>query len=120
MDSGISTVRNLLIVVLVLVLLSILTNIYVGNQLAQNSAELHNLGHLMQNQVQNSVVEQSQQLQAKMDKLDQDAAGFDQKMDEANKKFFKDLNDQLPIILDKYVKSRAPQIERQAMKQVPH
>ena len=34
MDSGLSTVRNLLYIVLVLALLSVFANIYVGTQLA--------------------------------------------------------------------------------------
>jgi hypothetical protein len=119
MDNGISTVRNLLYIVLVLAVLSIVADGYVGMQLSQNSDELARLSVLLQKQVMSSAVEQSQQLQAKMDKLDQDAAGFDQKMDAANTKFFNDLNVKLPIILDKYVKSRAPMIERQAIKQVP-
>jgi hypothetical protein len=70
-----------------------------------------------------SAVEQSQQLQQKMDKLDQDAAGIDQKMQDAQDKFVARMNHDLPPLMDRtmdnYIKTRAPQIERQAMKQVP-
>ncbi len=67
MDSGISTVRNLLYIVLVLALLSIFANIYVGTQLSQNSDELARLGLLLQKQMMSTAMEQSQQLQKKMD-----------------------------------------------------
>src|SRR5208337_2365391 len=76
MDNGISTVRNLLYIVLVLALLSVLANVYVGTQLAQNSEELRSMGVLLQKQVMGSAINQSEQLQKKMDMLDQDAAGI--------------------------------------------
>jgi uncharacterized protein HemX len=123
MDSGISTVRNLLYIVLVLAVLSIVADGYVGVQLSQNSDELARLGLLLQKQMMTSAVEQSQQLQQKMDKLDQDAAGIDQKMQDAQDKFVARMNHDLPPLMDRtmdnYIKTRAPQIERQAMKQVP-
>ena len=120
MDSGISTVRNLLYIVLVLALLSILANFYVGTQLAQNSDELARLGLLLQKQMMGSAIEQSEQLQKKMDMLDQDAAGIDAKLQKAQDDFVARMNVELPRIMDNYIKTRAPQIERQAMKQVPH
>ena len=89
MDSGLSTVRNLLYIVLVLALLSVLANIYVGTQLAQNSDELARLGLLLQKQLMGSAVEQSKQLQKKMDMLDQDAAGIDAKLQKAQDDFVK-------------------------------
>jgi len=124
MDNGISTVRNLLYIVLVLAVLSIVADGYVGVQLSQNSDELARLSLLLQKQLMTSAVEQSQQLQQKMDKLDQDAAGIDQKMQDAQDKFVARMNKDLPPLMDKtmdnYIRTRAPQIERQAMKQVPH
>ena len=124
MDSGISTVRNLLYIVLVLAVLSIVADGYVGMQLSQNSEELSRLSLLLQKQLMTSAVEQSQQLQQKMEKLDQDAAGIDQKMQDAQDKFVARMNKDLPPLMDKtmdnYIRTRAPQIERQAMKQVPH
>lgn len=44
MDSGYSTVRNLLYIVLVLTVLSIFANFYVASQLARNSDELARMG----------------------------------------------------------------------------
>jgi hypothetical protein len=120
MDSGISTVRNLLYIVLVLAVLGVCANAYLGVELAQNSEELSRLSDLLQKQLMTSAAGQSQQMIDRMDQLHRDADSFDTKMDAANKKFFRDLNDQLPKILDKYVQSRAPMIERQAIKQMPH
>ena len=119
MDSGLSTVRNLLYIVLVLALLSVLANIYVGTQLAQNSDELARLGLLLQKQMMGNALEQSQQLQKKMDMLDQDAAGIDAKLQKAQDDFVARMNVELPRIMDNYIKTRAPMIEKQAMKQVP-
>jgi uncharacterized protein YoxC len=119
MDSGISTVRNLIYIVLVLTLLSIFANFYVASQLSRNSDELDRLGLLLQKQMMGSAVEQSQQLQKKMDQLNQDAAGIDAKLQKAQDAFVARMNVELPRIMDNYVKTRAPAIERQAMKQVP-
>ena len=124
MDSGISTVRNLLYIVLVLAILSIVADGYLGMQLSQNSDELARLSTLLQKQLMTSAVEQSQQLQQKMEKLDQDAAGIDQKMQDAQDKFVARMNRELPPLMEKtmdnYIKKRAPQIEKQALKQMPH
>ena len=131
MDNGLSTVRNLLWIVLVLALLSIFADMYVGVQLSQNSDELARLGLLLQKQLAQSVVGQSQQLQDKMDMLDRDASGIDAKlqkaqndmdakMKKAQDDFVVRMNAELPRIMDNYIRTRAPQIERQAMKQVPH
>ena len=61
----------------------------------------------------------SEQLQKKMDMLDQDAAGIDAKLQKAQNDFVARMNVELPRIMDNYIKTRAPEIERQAMKQVP-
>lgn len=124
MDSGISTVRNLLYIVLVLALLSVVANVYVGTQLAQNSDELSRLGLLLQKQLMSSAVEQSQELQQKMDKLHEDAAGMDARLQKAQDDFVARMNKELPPLIDRtmdnYVKTRAPMIQRQVMQQVPH
>lgn len=119
MDSGLSTVRNLLYIVLVLALLSVVADIYVGTQLAQNSEELARLGLLLQKQLMTSAVEQSQQLQQKMDRASDQMAGMDQKMKDAQDQMVARLKVELPRIMDNYIKTRAPQIEKQAMKQIP-
>jgi uncharacterized protein HemX len=124
MDSGISTVRNLLYIVLVLAVLSIAADGYVGVQLSQNSDELARLSVLLQKQLMTSAVEQSQQLQEKMDRASQQMDGMDQKMQDAQDKFSARMNRELPPLIEKtmdnYIRTRAPQIERQAMKQMPH
>ncbi len=120
MDSGLSTIRNLLYIVLVLALLSTLSNLYVGMQLSQNSEELSRLGLLLQKQLMGSAINQSEQLQKKMDMLDQDAAGIDAKLQKAQDDFVARMNVELPRIMDNYIKTRAPQLEKQALKQVPH
>ena len=120
MDSGLSTVRNLLYIVLVLALLSVVANVYVGTQLAQNSDELARLGLLLQKQLMSSAVEQSEQLQKKMDTLHQDADSMDARLQKAQDNFVARMNVELPRIMDNYIKTHAGMIEKQAMKQVPH
>jgi len=120
MDSGISTVKNLLYIVLVLALLSVFADVYVGMQLSQNSDELASMRLLLQKQVMGSAINQSEQLQKKMDMLDQDAASIDAKLQKAQDDFVARMNIELPRIMDNYIKTRAPQMERQAMKQIPH
>jgi len=120
MDSGYSTVRNLLYIVLVLTLLSIFANFYVGTQLARNSDELDSLRVLLGKQMMGTALEQSQQLQRRMDQLNQDAAGIDAKLQKAQDDFVARMNVELPKTMDNYFKSRAPMIERQVLQQVPH
>jgi uncharacterized protein YoxC len=119
MDSGYSTVRNLLYVVLVLTLLSIFANFYVASQLARNSDELARMGLLLQKQMMGTALQQSEQLQMKMEQLNQDAAGIDAKLQKAQDSFVARMNVELPKIMDNYIKSRAPMVEKQVMKQVP-
>ena len=124
MDNGISTVRNLLYIVLVLAVLSVCANVYLGTQLTTNSDELHRLSDIMQKQLLSNGLDQSQKLQEKMEKLNQDADGIDAKLQKAQDDFVIRMNHDLPPLIDKtmdnYIKTRAPQIEKQAMKQVPH
>ena len=120
MDSGYSTVRNLLYIVLVLTLLSVFASFYVGTQLSRNSDELSRLGMLLQKQMMGTALEQSEQLQKRMDQLNQDAAGIDAKLQKAQDSFVARMNVEMPRIMDNYIKSRAPMIEKQVMQQVPH
>jgi DNA-binding transcriptional MerR regulator len=120
MDNGISTVRNLLYIVLVLTLLSIFANFYVGTQLAKNSDELDGLRQLLAKEMMGTAVDQSQQLQKRMDQLNQDAAGIDAKLQKAQDDFVARMNQELPKTMDNYFRTRAPLIERQMMQQVPH
>ena len=63
-----------------------------------------------------TALKQSQQLQQKMEQLNQDAAGIDAKLQKAQDSFVARMNVELPRIMDNYIKTRAPQVERQAMK----
>ena len=119
MDNGISTVRNLLYIVLGLALLSIFANVYLGTELARNSDELDGLRQLLAKEMMGSALDQSQQLQKRMDQLNEDAAGIDAKLQKAQDDFVARMNRELPITMDNYFKSRAPMVERQVMRQVP-
>jgi hypothetical protein len=123
MDSGISTVRNLLYIVLVLAVLSLCACAYLGTQLSTNSAELDRLGVLLQKQLMTTGIEQSQQLQQKLDVAHQYAESIDGKLKKAQDDFVVRMNREVPGLversMDSYIKKHAPQIERQVMKQVP-
>ena len=129
MEAGYSTVRNLLMVVLVLVALSILSNFYVASQLARNSDELASIRLLIQKQMMGTVLTQSEELQKRMDALNQTAGGVDAKMkqaqDEMDAKLRKAQDDfvarmqtELPKIMDNYVKTRMPGAQRQAAQEL--
>jgi len=120
MDSGISTVRNLVYIVLALTFLSICANFYVGTELARNSDELDGLRQLLAKQTMGLALEQSKELQNKMDQLNQDAAGIDAKLQKAQDDFVARMNVELPKTMDAYFKTRAPMIEKQIIQQVPH
>ena len=112
MDSGISTVRNLLYVVLVLVLLTLLFNFYVASQLSRNSEELSLMRSVLQKQLMGTALTQSQQLQDRMQALNDSAAGIDAKLQAAQDSFVKRMEVELPRIMDKYVKQRTPVMQR--------
>jgi len=124
MDTGYSTVRNLLFVLLALVVLAILSNFYVASQLDRNSQELASLRLLLQKQLMGSALTQAEELQKRMDALNQSAAGIDVKMKQAQEEmdaklkkaqddFVARLNVELPRMMDNYIKQRAPLVQRQ-------
>jgi len=124
MDTGYSTVRNLLYIVLVLVVLAALSNFYLVSQLSRNSDELASLRLYLQKQMMGTALTQVEELQKRMDALNQSAAGIDAKMkkaqDEMDAKLKKAQDDfvarmqvELPRIMDNYVKQRAPLVQRQ-------
>jgi H2-forming N5,N10-methylenetetrahydromethanopterin dehydrogenase-like enzyme len=113
MDTGYSTLRNLLVLVLVLVLVAILSNFYVASQLANNSNELAQMRLLLQKQLMGTALTQSEELQKRMDALNQSAAGIDAKMQKAQDDFVARMQVELPKIMDNYVKSRATPLEKQ-------
>jgi len=118
MDSGISTVRNLLYIVLVLVILAMGSNFYVASQIEHNSQELASLRLLLQKQMMGTALTQAQELQKRMDALNQSATGIDAKMKQAQEEmdaqlkkaqddFVARMNVELPRMMDNYIKQRA-------------
>jgi citrate synthase len=126
MDNDLSKIRTLLYIVLVLALLAVCTNIYVGTQLSQNSDELAKLGVLVHKEMMGSATEEAKKLDEKMDKLTDNASNIDARMqkaqDEMDAKMQKAQDEmvarmkiEIPKILDNYLKSKAPEIQRRAM-----
>jgi hypothetical protein len=124
MDTGYSTVRNLLYVLLVLVLVATGSNFYVAMQLDRNSQELASLRLLLQKQMMGTALTQAAELQKRMDALNESAAGIDAKMRRAQEEmdaklkkaqddFVARMNVELPRMMDNYIKQRAPLIEKQ-------
>jgi hypothetical protein len=123
MDTGLSTIRNLLYVVLVLVLLSALSGFYVATQLARNSDELASLRLLLQKEMMGTALTHAQELEKQMDALNQSAAGIDDKLKKAQDDFVARMQVELPRIMDNYVKQRGSIVEQKIHQQgvpLPH
>ena len=129
MDAQNSTLRNLLWLVLVLALVSVLSNFYVASQLSRNSEELASIRLLLQKDMMGNALAQSEELQKRMDSLNASANGMDDKLkkaeDEMDARLKKAQDDfvarmqvELPKIIDNYAKSRAPILQKQAEKQL--
>jgi hypothetical protein len=129
MDAQYSTLRNLLWFVLVLAVLAVISNFYVASQLARNSDELASIRLLLQKDLLGTALTQSQDLQKRMDALNDSANGMDAKMkqaeDEMDARLRKAQDDfvarmkvELPQIMDNYAATRAPQLEKAAQKQL--
>ena len=119
MDAGLSTIRNLLYVVLVLVLLSALSGFYVATQLARNSDELASLRLLLQKEMMGTALTHAQELEKQMDALNQSAAGIDDKLKKAQDDFVVRMQVELPRIMDNYVKQRGSLVEQKIQQGVP-
>ena len=128
MDSGASANRNLLYILLALVVLGLLSNFYVASQLDRHSQELASLRVLLQKQLMGNVMTQSEELQKRMDSLNQSASGIDSKMKQAQDEmdvrlkkaqddFVARMNQELPRTMDNYIKQRAPMVQREILKQ---
>jgi hypothetical protein len=117
MDAGLSTIRNLLYVVLVLVLLSALSGFYVATELGRNSDELASLRVLLQKQMMGTALTHAQVLEKQMDALNQSAAGIDDKLKKAQDDFVARMQLELPRIMDDYVKQRGSLVERKIHQQ---
>ncbi|MGD0008250.1 MAG: hypothetical protein ABSE93_06885 [Terriglobia bacterium] len=123
MDTGLSTLRNLLYVVIVLVLLSALSGFYVATQLARNSDELASLRLLLQKEMMGPALAHAEELEKRMDALDQDAAGIDDKLKKAQDDFVVRMQVELPRIMDNYAKQRGTVLEQKIQQHgvpVPH
>ena len=123
MDTGISTIRNLLYVVLVLVLLSALSGFYVATELARNSDELASLRLLLQKEMMGTALTHAQELEKQMDALNQSAAGIDDKLKKAQDDFVGRMQVELPRIMDNYVKQQGSIVEQKIHQQgvpLPH
>lgn len=129
MDAHYSTLRNLLVFVLVLAALAVVSNFYVASRLDRNSDELSSIYQLLQKDLMGKALTQSEELQKRMDALNASANGMDAKMkqaeDEMDAKLRKAQDDfvarmkvELPQIMDNYAASRAPQLEKAAQKQL--
>ncbi len=113
MESGMSTVRNLLYVVLALVVLAILSNFFVATQLARNSDELASLRLLLQKELTGSALTQAQELQKRMDALNESANGIDAKLQKAQDQAVARMQVEIPRIMDNYVRQRMPMVQRE-------
>jgi len=112
MEARLSTIRNLLWAVVVLVVLSALSGLYVAEQLARNSDELASLRLLLQKQMMGTALTQAQELEKQMDALNQNAAGIDAKLQKAQDDFVARMQVELPRIMDNYVKERGSLLEQ--------
>jgi len=112
MDVQLSTIRNLLYVVIVLVLLSALSGFYVAKELARNSDELASLRLLLQKEMMGPVLAHAEELEKQMDSLNQSAAGIDDKLKKAQDDFVARMQVELPKIMDKYIKERRSLFEQ--------
>ena len=123
MDTGLSTLRNLLYVVIVLVLLSALSGFYVATELARNSDELASLRLLLQKEMLGPALIHAQELEKQMDALNQSAAGIDDKLKKAQDDFVVRMQVELPRIMDNYAKQRGTVLEQKIQQHgvpVPH
>ena len=123
MDTGLSAIRNLLYIVLVLVVLSTLSGFYVATQLARNSDELASLRLLLQKEMMGTALTQAQELEKQMDALNQSAAGIDDKLKKAQDDFVGRMQVELPRIMDNYVKQQGSIVEQKIHQQgvpLPH
>ena len=123
MDARLSTIRNLLWLVLVLVLLSALSGFYVATELARNSDELASLRLVLQKEMTGTALTQAQELERRMDALNQDASGIDAKLEKAQDDFAARMRAELPRIMDDYIKQRSSSLEQKMQHQsmtLPH
>jgi cell division protein FtsB len=117
MEARLSTIRNLLWALLVLVVLSALSGFYVATQLERNSDELASLRLVLQKEMMGTALTQAQQLEKQMESLNQDAAGIDAKLQKAQDDFAARMQVELPRIMDDYIKQRSSILEQKMQRQ---
>jgi len=117
MDAGLSTIRNLLYVVTVLILLSALSGFYVATQLARNSDELASLRLLLQKEMMGTALTHAEELEKQMDALNQSAAGIDGKLKKAQDDLVARMQVELPRIMDNYIKQRGSLVQQKIQQQ---
>ena len=123
MDTRLSTIRNLLYVLIALVLLSSLSGFYVATELARNSDELASLRVLLQKEVLRTSLTHAQELENQLDSLNQSAAGIDGKLRKAQDDLVARMQVELPKILDDYVKQRGSLVQQKIQQRgvpLPH
>lgn len=122
MSSSDAGVRRLLYILMVLVALGLASNFYLASQLDRNSEELAAMRILLQRQMMGTALTQAEELQKRMDSLNESAAGIDAKMQKAQEEmdarlrkaqddFVARMNTELPKMMDNYLKSRAKGLE---------
>jgi len=123
MDASLSTIRNLLYVVIVLILLSALSGFYVATELSRNSDELASLRLLLQKEMMGPALAHAEELEQRMDALNQNAARIDDKLKKAQDDLVARMQVELPRIMDKYVKERQSLVQQKIQQQgasLPH
>lgn len=119
MDTGYSTLRSLLYLVMVLVVIAILSNFYVAQQVSKNSEELSRLYQLMQKQVMVSGMAQAEKLQERMEALNKDADGIDAKLKKAQDDLVVRMQTDLPPIIDAKLKTAQGEFLDRMKKELP-
>jgi hypothetical protein len=109
---------------LVLALLSVILDGYVGTQLSENSKELAGLGVILQKEMETTAVGEAEQIKQRMDLINQNAAGLDAKVQKWQDDFVARMNKELPPLvertMDNYIKTHGAMIAKEAMRQVQH
>jgi hypothetical protein len=131
MDTGYSTLRNLLYAVLALLVIAVASNFYLATQLSRNSDDIAALQDLLQKQMMTGVMGKADELRGKLDavgsrldSLNKSATGIDAKMataqDQMEAKIRQAQDDmvarmkvEIPKIIDDYLKERVPALRKQ-------
>ena len=111
-EQKLSSLKNLVYVLLALVAVLLGVIIYQGQQIDKNRAELGDL----RKQAQNAVAQFTPALDQRLNALDRRLDQMDSKMKESEDHFMTRLNNDLPRMLDKYVDDKVKQLATSAEK----